>query len=197
MSTSKKTQSDDKKEERSKAVSKTDKGKTQSAKEASSKTKDKSVKKVSEKAETSKTGKKEVKSKVSQTKATKEEKEIKETKTTAKTTKLKATTKKTQTSKTIPTTYVVGIFHLLFCNFMRNSFPLFQRPQSHRLFMSANSEKPTSRSFHKILSGRPLSIIMIIIGNITKINLFSYFNPVISMITSRDNHTGNISFCTQ
>ena len=95
MSTSKKTQSDDKKEERSKAVSKTDKGKTQSAKEASSKTKDKSVKKVSEKAETSKTGKKEVKSKVSQTKATKEEKEIKETKTTAKTTKLKATTKKT------------------------------------------------------------------------------------------------------
>jgi RNA polymerase primary sigma factor len=94
MSTSKKTLSDDKKTEKSKAVSKTDKGKTQSAKEASPKAKDKSVKKVSEKAETTKTGKKEVKSKVSQTKATKEEKEIKETKTTSKTTKLKATTKK-------------------------------------------------------------------------------------------------------
>ncbi len=95
MSTSKKTLSDDKKTEKSKAVSKTDKGKTQSAKEASPKANDKSVKKVSEKAETTKTGKKEVKSKVSQTKATKEEKEIKETKTTSKTTKLKATTKKT------------------------------------------------------------------------------------------------------
>nr|WP_330410406.1 RNA polymerase sigma factor RpoD [Butyrivibrio fibrisolvens] len=94
MSTSKKTLSDDKKTEKSKAVSKTDKGKTKSAKEASPKAKDKSVKKVSEKAETTKTGKKEVKSKVSQTKATKEEKEIKETKTTSKTTKLKATTKK-------------------------------------------------------------------------------------------------------
>ncbi len=94
MSTSKKTLSDDKKTEKSKAVSKTDKGKTQSAKEASPKAKDKSVKKVSEKAETTKTGKKEVKSKVSQTKATKEEKEIKETKTTSRTTKLKATTKK-------------------------------------------------------------------------------------------------------
>jgi RNA polymerase primary sigma factor len=109
MSTSKKTQSDDKKEaksktlaEKSKAVSKsaskTEKAKTEKTKTekskaekvktkkdeaAATKTADKPVKKSAVKDET-KTQKKEVKGKVSQTKATKEEKEVKETKATTK-----------------------------------------------------------------------------------------------------------------
>ncbi len=109
MSTSKKTQSDDKKEaksktlaEKSKAVSKsasktekakTEKTKTEKSKAEKVKTKkdeaaatkaaDKPVKKSAVKDET-KTQKKEVKGKVSQTKATKEEKEVKETKATTK-----------------------------------------------------------------------------------------------------------------
>ena len=110
MSTSKKTQSDDKKEaksktlaEKSKVVSKTDKAKTQKAttekateknKKASAKSADKAVKNTPAKAEKTKTEKKEVKSKVSQNKATKEEKEVKETKETKATSKTKASAKK-------------------------------------------------------------------------------------------------------
>jgi len=88
MSTSKKTQSDDNKEAKSKTLAektKTSKAKTEKTKSASSKTADKAVKKEPEVAKNTKTQKKEVKGKVSQTKATKEEKEVKETKATTKT----------------------------------------------------------------------------------------------------------------
>ncbi len=88
MSTSKKTQSYDNKEAKSKTLAektKTSKAKTEKTKSASSKTADKAVKKEPEVAKNTKTQKKEVKGKVSQTKATKEEKEVKETKATTKT----------------------------------------------------------------------------------------------------------------